>query len=107
MRRVYGVLAIAGLAIPMWHFARFVSDFGFDPVAFITQPFVNPASSMFAWDLVISSLVFTAFVLTQSVRHRWIYIGLTFAVGLSFSLPMFLLARDHALRLQSGPVHQT
>jgi uncharacterized protein DUF2834 len=94
MRKIYAALAVAGFVLPIWQFVRFTRDFGFDPVAFLTQPFANPAASMFACDLIVSAIVFWAFVFTQRVRHRWMYVVLTLLVGLSFALPLFLLARE-------------
>jgi hypothetical protein len=93
MKKLYAALAVAGFVLPMSQFALFVRDRGFDLGAFLTLPFANFASSTFAFDLVVSCAVFFAFVYASPVRHRWIYVAMTLLVGLSFALPMFLLAR--------------
>ena len=97
MKKVYAALAVPGFLLPVWQFALFVRDSGLDLGAFLSQPFVNAASSMFTLDLLISCAVFWAFVFTaKGIRHRWLYVALTLLVGLSFALPMFLIAREDA-----------
>lgn len=97
MKRLYAALAVPGFLLPMSQLLPFVRQSGFDVMAFMTQPFVNPASSMFAFDLLVSCLVFWTFAFMEGqVRHRWLYVALTLLVGLSFALPMFLLARERA-----------
>ena len=95
MKKLYAVLAVPGFLLPMSQLLPFIRQSGFDVMAFMTQPFVNPASSMFALDLLVSCLVFWTFVFFEGqVRHRWLYVALTLLVGLSFALPLFLWARE-------------
>jgi hypothetical protein len=94
MKRLYAALAVAGFLLPMSQLALFVRDHGLDARAFLTLPFANPAASMFACDLLISSAVFWVFVYRSHVPHRWRYVAMTLLVGLSFALPMFLLVRE-------------
>jgi hypothetical protein len=94
MKKLYAALAVAGFVLPMSQFALFVRDRGLDVRAFLTLPFANAASSMFAFDLLVSCAVFWAFVYASRVPHRWLYVAMTLLVGLSFALPMFLLALD-------------
>jgi len=86
------LLAVLGFLLPLAQFARFVRDHGLDLRAFFTLPFANPAAAMFATDLLISCVVFWMFVYASRVRHRWLYVAMTLLVGLSFALPMFLIA---------------
>ncbi|HVG25061.1 MAG TPA: DUF2834 domain-containing protein [Thermoanaerobaculia bacterium] len=90
MKRIYIALAVAGLLLPMSQLVLFARDHGADPAAFLGQLFANAVSSMFAFDLVISSVVFWIFVYRSRVPHRWLYVALTLVVGLSFALPLFL-----------------
>ena len=95
MKKLYAALAVLGFVLPMSQMLPFVRQSGFDVLSFLTQPFVNPVSSMFAFDLLVSCLVFWTFVFMDGkVRHRWLYVVMTLLVGLSFALPMFLLARE-------------
>ncbi|HYC90964.1 MAG TPA: DUF2834 domain-containing protein [Thermoanaerobaculia bacterium] len=93
MRKLYAALAVAGFVLPMSQFALFVRDHGLDLQAFLTLPFANFPASTFAFDLLTSCVVFFVWVYTSRVPHRWLYVAMTLLVGLSFSLPMFLLAR--------------
>jgi hypothetical protein len=93
MKTLYAVLAVPGFLLPLSQLFR-----PFDLPAFLTLPFVNPISTMFAFDLIVSCLVFWMFVVAERrhVRRPWLYIALTLLVGLSFALPMFMLARERA-----------
>jgi Terpene cyclase DEP1 len=102
MKRLYAALAVAGFVLPMSQFALFVRDHGFDLRAFLTLPFANSAASTLTVDLLVSCAVFFAFVYASPVRHRWAYVAMTLLVGLSFALPMFLLARYAAVPVTNG-----
>lgn len=95
MKTVYAMLAIAGFLLPLSQLFR-----GIRPETFLPQLFASPVSSMFAFDLIVSCVVFWAFVFAESrrvhVRHAWLYVAFTLLVGLSLALPMFLLARERA-----------
>ncbi len=93
MKKLYAALAVAGFVLPMSQFVLFVRDHGFDMRAFLTLSFANAAASTFAFDLLVSCVIFFVFVYRSRVPHRWMYVAMTLLVGLSFSLPMFLLAR--------------
>lgn len=97
MRKLYAALAIPGFLLPMSQLVPFVRAQGLDLGAFLTLPFANPASTMFAFDLLVSCAVFWAFLYAQPhVPRRWVYVVLTLGVGLSFALPLFLFARERA-----------
>ena len=96
MTKLYAVLAVLGFLLPMSQ----VIPLAQNPVALpalLAQPFANPLSTMFTFDLLVSCAVFWAFLATdRTVRNRWIYVAFTLLVGLSFALPMYLLARERA-----------
>lgn len=94
MKNLYAALAVAGFLLPMSQFALFVRDHGLDVNAFLTLPFANFAASTFAFDLLASCVIFWVFVYRSRVAHRWQYVAMTLLVGLSFALPMFLLALE-------------
>jgi hypothetical protein len=96
MKKIYAALAVPGFLLPFWQFIVFVRGYGFDPGAFFSQPFVNAVSSMLTFDLLISCAVFWTFIFAERrVRRPWLYVALTLMIGLSFALPMFLLAREN------------
>lgn len=91
MKPLYLTLAILGFLLPLSQLPAL------DAATFIPQAFANPVASMFTLDLLISCVAFWLFLFTQQrVRHRWLYVVMTLLVGLSFALPMFLLARERA-----------
>ena len=90
MKKLYAALAILGFLLPMSQL------FGMDLGTFFGQALANPVSRMLTFDLAVSCVIFWIFVFTQAVRHRWLYVVLTLLVGLSFALPMFLLARERS-----------
>jgi len=92
MRKVFAAFALAGFALPMLQLVSFVREHGLDARAFVANAFANAAASAFAFDLLVSCAVFWVFVFVTNVRHRWAYVAMTLGVGLSFALPMFLMA---------------
>lgn len=94
MRKLYAALSVAGFLLPMSQVALFVRDHGLDLRAFLTLPFANFAASTFAFDLLVSCVVFWVFLYRSRVAHKWAYVAMTLLVGLSFALPMFLFARE-------------
>lgn len=91
MKPIYIALAVIGFFLPLSQIPGMNLD------TFFQQAFANRVSTMISFDLLISSLVFWIFLFRQqAVRHRWAYVAMTLLVGLSFSLPMFLLARERA-----------
>src|SRR5262245_13449521 len=102
-KHVYLFLAIIGFIVPYYFLISFLLSHGLDARLFLKQLFGTPISTFFAVDLVISSLVFLAFLKQEvgrhSLKHSWVYVFALFTVGLSFALPLFLWARES--RLQS------
>jgi predicted exporter len=68
---------------------------------FVADLFVNPVSSSFALDVMISAIVLIAFIITQGrrdgVRSLWLPIAATLLLGVSCGLPLFLALRERAL----------
>lgn len=107
MSLVYLLLSIVGFVLPYSQLIPFMADNGFDLPLFWSQLYANQISSTFAFDLLISSLVFWVFVFREGkkiqLKSLWIYPVLNLIVGLSFALPVFLLMRlNHLERELSG-----
>jgi small-conductance mechanosensitive channel len=73
------------------------------PELFLQAAFANNITTALASDLIISAIAFFCFVWVElkrlNVSRLWLilYIGLTFGIGLSCSLPVFLYRREHIL----------
>jgi Terpene cyclase DEP1 len=99
---IYLLLTIIGSIAPWFWLLQ-------DPAAllslpfFFQQAFANNIAAGLTSDLLISALAFFYFAWIELKRLRvsrlWMlaYIGLTFGVGLSCSLPFFLYRREHIL----------
>lgn len=97
-KTLYLILAIIGFAVPYYFFVSFLLAHGFDARLFVRQLFASPISTLFAADLLISSVVFAVFMGRESARlsmkRAWLYLVALCLVGLSFALPLFLYARE-------------
>jgi hypothetical protein len=99
LKTIYLLLAFAGSIAPWFWFLQDSTALVYLPL-FFERAFANNVASGLTSDLVISSLVFFSFAWIElkrlGVSRMWliIYIGLTFGIGLSCSLPCFLYYRE-------------
>ena len=111
IKSLYLLLAIAGSIAP-WFWLLQDPTALLDPALFFQRAFANNIATAVATDLLISAIAFFCFVQIELKRlgssGQWIllYIGLTFGIGLSCSLPFFLYRREqileqHAFRKQA------
>lgn len=93
---------IAGTITP-WYWLIQDPNTLLSPALFLQKAFANNIASAFASDLLISAIAFFPLVSIELKRagssQLWMlaYIGLTFGVGLSCSLPFFLYRREQIL----------
>lgn len=80
----------------MWHFLAFMQD-GRGLGALIDSWFVNRGAEGLVWDLTISAIVLTIWVVAEvRVRRNWealLAIPATFCIGVSCGLPLYLFLR--------------
>ncbi|HXI24843.1 MAG TPA: DUF2834 domain-containing protein [Pyrinomonadaceae bacterium] len=97
-RRMYLVLAIVGFIVPYYFLISFLVTYGFDARLFLKQLFGTPISTLFAADLLLSSVVFMIYAGREAsrlaIKHAWICSVALFTVGLSCALPLFLYLRE-------------
>lgn len=98
----YSSLALLGAALPLAAFLPWIASNGPDTTRFLAELFANRVSSFFAFDVIVSAVVLTVFVVVQGrrdgVRPLWLPIAATFLIGVSCGLPLFLALRERALR---------
>lgn len=98
LRMIFLGLAIWGAVHPMYHLALWAGENGIAPAALIAAWFSTAASAALTWDLVISALALTVFIVAEvSVRRNWIAlvaIPATFCIGVSCGLPLYLFLRS-------------
>src|SRR5215216_3634884 len=98
IRYLYLVLCVVGTILPYSQFVPFLAEHGFNLTLFVEQLFANRISALFASDVIVSSIVLWAFVLTegprQQMKHLWVYLICNLTVGVSLGLPLFLYIRE-------------
>jgi hypothetical protein len=105
-KTLYLLLAIIGSIVP-WFWLLQDPLTLLSPSLFLQQTFVNNIATTWASDLIISAITFFCYVWVELKRlncsRSWLilYVGLTFGVGLSCSLPFFLYQREQRLKLDS------
>ncbi len=94
----YATLCILGAALPLSQFVPFVVEHGLDVALILEQLFANPISSFFGLDVIVSAVVLVGFIAAEGrrlgMRRLWPFFAGTLLVGVSFGLPLFLLARE-------------
>jgi hypothetical protein len=98
IKLIYLLLFVIGSIIPTYFFIQFISEKSLDPNAFVKAIFATNPAADFSSQVFISCLVFWVFMFADSKGKHWgrniFLMALTFAVGLSSSLPLFLYFRE-------------
>jgi uncharacterized protein DUF2834 len=100
-KSLYLALGLIGLLGPYYFLFKFLGANGFDIPLLIQQLFANEISTFFAFDLVISIIVFWIYMFAEAnklqMKNSWLYLLASLLVGLSFALPLFLYFREREL----------
>jgi hypothetical protein len=102
LKTLYLLLAIGGSIAP-WFWLLQDPTAILSPTLFFQRTFANHIATAWASDLLISASVFFAFASIELKRLGsarlgvLLYIGLTFGIGLSCALPLFLHRREQIL----------
>ena len=100
MRWVYLALAIWGAIHPMVWFVAYMRETGTGLSGMIDAWYVNASTTGLTWDLTISAIALTVWILAEAVKsRRWgplICIPATFCIGVSCGLPLYLFLRAKA-----------
>ncbi|MDP3628397.1 MAG: DUF2834 domain-containing protein [Hydrogenophaga sp.] len=97
--RVLLCLALLGLIVPWYFNIGYVLEGGsFAPAPFIAAVSANLLTTGITWDVYLAATAFSVWLLTDAgtagVRRPWLYVALTFGIGLSFALPLYLFMRN-------------
>lgn len=102
---IYILLCILGFVLPYSQFLPFLLENGFDLKLFFEQLFANKISGFFGMDVIVSSLTFWTLIFWEGTRLKmqnlWVYVVCNLLVGVSFSLPLFLLMRQRQIEHRS------
>jgi hypothetical protein len=92
---LYLMILIGGL-IPLILFFNYFSEYGFSGTDIVMSLFGNPLMSGFTADILISIFIFlvwTFFEFKENLRYWFLLLFTSCLVGLSLSLPIYLLIR--------------
>ena len=101
IKYLYLILCIFGIALPYSQLIPIIFEYGFSMGLIIDQLFINRVSTLFAFDLFVTAIVFIIFALYEGlklkIKHLWVAIIATFLVGASLGFPLFLYMRERFL----------
>ncbi|HEV2195534.1 MAG TPA: DUF2834 domain-containing protein [Candidatus Acidoferrum sp.] len=101
-KTVYLVFCVLGIVLPYSQFVPWaVAHHGVRLGLFLRELFANRVGAFFGMDVLVSAVVLIFFTRREGqrlgVRHLWLPIAGTLAVGVSLGLPLFLYLRESAL----------
>ena len=101
-KSIYLVFCVLGVALPYSQFVPWVvAQHGVPMGLFLRELFANRIGGFFGMDVLVSAVVLIFFLRREGkrlgVRHLWLPIVGTFAVGVSLGLPLFLYLREGVL----------
>ncbi|QCO56251.1 DUF2834 domain-containing protein [Pseudorhodobacter turbinis] len=100
LRMIYLALAVWGALHPMYWFVVHMRETGGGLRGLIDAWYVNAATTGLAWDLTITAVALTLWILAETLaRRNWlalIAIPASFCIGLSCGLPLYLFLRTRA-----------
>lgn len=97
---VYAALSLGALAAT-WTFNIAHVVHGGSLISFVTDGYVNDASSSLTNDILFVTAVAFVFMVVDArrtgVRHVWVYMALCLMIATSVIFPIYLIARERAL----------
>ena len=86
-RAAFLALSIWGAVHPMYWFVSYINATGTGPGGMIDAWYVNASTTGLTWDLTISALALTFWVVTEAIPAA-------FGIGVSCGLPLYLFLRS-------------
>ena len=103
---VYLGLAVLGTVLPYSQLLPWLMAHGLDLGDFFRELFSTRVGAFFGWDVIVSAVVVTLFVLIDGrggqVPHLWLPIAALLLVCVSSGLPLFLALRERELETGSA-----
>ena len=100
-KTIYLGLCVPGMALPYSQLIPFLREHGLDVRTLCEQLFANRIGAFFGMDVIVSAVVLGVFVAVEgrrmSMKHLWVPVVATLAVGVSLGLPLFLYMREGRL----------
>lgn len=101
-KTIYLVFCVLGIVLPYSQFVPWVMAHHGVPLGlFLRELFANRIGGFFGMDVLVSAVVLIFFLRREgkrlAVRHLWLPIAGTLAVGVSLGFPLFLYLREGAM----------
>ena len=107
IRLIYLALAVIGAVLPMYYFVSWFQEFGWSLGAMVEAWNVNDATTGMVWDLTVSAVALTVWVVYETVRDgRWlnlVAIPAAFCIGVSCGFPLYLFLRSRPVAAKADP----
>ena len=98
LRLAFLALAVWGAVHPMYWFFQHMRETETGLFGLIDAWFVNASTTGLTWDLVISAIALTVWILAETISRRaWTHlvaIPATLCIGVSCGLPLYLFLRS-------------
>jgi hypothetical protein len=98
LRHVYLALCVIGVVVPYAELIPWLAQHGLQLGLLVRELFATRIGAFFGLDVVVSAVVLFVFVFAEraalGIRHVWLPIVATLAVGVSCGLPLFLYMRE-------------
>jgi hypothetical protein len=106
LRYIYLCLCLLGAALPYSQLVPWLATHGLDLPLFFSELFSTRIGAFFGMDVIVSALVLFVLVGVEgrrlAMRHLWLPLAATLAVGVSLGFPLFLYMRQLKLDAQEA-----
>jgi hypothetical protein len=96
---------LLGAALPLTQLVPWLAAHGLDLPLFFSELFSTRIGAFFGMDVIVSALVLFVFIGIEgrrlAMRHLWLPVLATLAVGVSLGFPLFLYLRQLKLDAQT------
>jgi hypothetical protein len=98
LRWLWLALALWGAVHPMYYFMSYLAANSWDFGLMIDAWYVNDSTRGLTWDLTISAIALTIWIIAEvTMRRNWmalLAVPATFCIGVSCGLPLYLYFRS-------------
>lgn len=103
LRKIYLVLTVLGVIMPMRYFIPWFQENGFDLNRMVDAWHANAASSGLVWDLTVSAIALVVWIIAEVYVRKDYWVALicipaTFCIGVSAGFPLYLFLRSRPIK---------
>lgn len=106
LRHIYLCLCVLGAALPCMQLVPWLAAHNLNLPLFFSELFSTRIGAFFGMDVIVSALVLFVLIGVEgrrlAMRHLWLPVVATLAVGVSLGFPLFLYLRQLKLEAHAG-----